>query len=827
MWGRWRLVVAVPVVWCMWLAAGGTAVAGTTAPGVLAGGDAVRLQLARPRPVSDGGLAVFAGRVLGLGRCRVVVERRVGRRWVVTASGVSGGSGRFALTWIVSARPGRVGVRAVAYRGARIAAISTVRTLVLGMRRGGAPVVSPRAAVLAGSTVTSAPAPGQAGELRYSGGDSVHVGQIVAVGDSTATPHGYLGTVTGVSSSGGETVVSTSPASLAQVVRSGSFDVTASSGRPAFRGPVAHTASVRVQCKGVASASVTASVSVGASIRAKGSFGFFSVRSAILTGDAHASASLDADLGAAGSCKLKKTTLFTIPGPKAVFSIGPIPVVLTSEIPVYLDAGAEIDGKLSTSISGGFDAQAGIGWDHSRGFYPIHAFTPNFSFTQPTVSGGARVDANLTPTVEVMVDGFATANLALTAGLALEANIASNPWWTLTAPVSLTASLELSIPALLHLSSPTLTLYSHTFQLADAGGPFGPTPPPPPPPPQPTLSIVAGNGISGPPTAGPAIQSELGEPTDVALDPNGDLYITDLEQDVVEEVTPSGQLSIIAGQVGQAGTPTPGPATASWLDFSGDFCGGIAVDRSGDVFVADCGNDVVEEITPSGQLSIVAGQVGQAGPPTPGPATSSDLDDPAGVAVDGAGNLYIADNDNDVIEKVAPSGQLSIIAGQVGQSGTPTPGTATNSEIGAGDIAADAAGDVIIADTDNNVVEEVTPSGQLSIIAGQVGQQGTPTPGPATSSDLDFGGCGQVAVDTSGDVYIADCTNDAVEKVSAAGQLSVIAGEPGQAGQPTPGSATSSELDGPSGLAVDGTGDVFIADSGNAVVEEVKPATGG
>jgi len=130
------------------------------------------------------------------------------------------------------------------------------------------------------------------------------------------------------------------------------------------------------------------------------------------------------------------------------------------------------------------------------------------------------------------------------------------------------------------------------------------------------------------------------------------------------------ELSPFAGNGGY-GLPTPGAATSSTLYYPDD----VAVDASGDVYIADSLNNEVEKVTPSGQLSVIAG-TGSAGTPTAGPATSSRLDDPTGVAVDAAGDVYIADNDNAVVEKVTPSGQLSLFAGEVGNSnGTPTQGS--------------------------------------------------------------------------------------------------------------------------------------------------------
>ena len=328
------------------------------------------------------------------------------------------------------------------------------------------------------------------------------------------------------------------------------------------------------------------------------------------------------------------------------------------------------------------------------------------------------------------------------------------------------------------------------------------------------LSVVAGTGKEGPPTPGPATRSKLDTPSGVAVDAHGDLFIADTANAVVEEVTAAGRLSVVAG-TGKEGPPTPGPATRSKLDTPS----GVALDAHGDLFVADSLNNVVEEVTAAGRLSIVAGN-GQEGPLTPGPATRSALDAPAGVALDAHGDLFIADTANAVVEEVTRAERLSVVAG-TGQEGPPTPGPATRSELDtASGVALDAHGDLFVADSWNNVVEEVTAAGRLSVVAG-TGEEGPPTPGPATRSKLDTPS--GVAVDAHGDLYIADTYNNAVEEVTAAGRLSVVAGT-GKEAPPTPGPATRSELDAPSGVALDAHGDLFIADTYNDVVEEVTPA---
>jgi YD repeat-containing protein len=332
------------------------------------------------------------------------------------------------------------------------------------------------------------------------------------------------------------------------------------------------------------------------------------------------------------------------------------------------------------------------------------------------------------------------------------------------------------------------------------------------------LAVIAGiPGSRGEMTPGPATSSELYLPFGVAADSAGNVYIGDTSDATVDRVTPAGQISVWAGVLGDGGLPTPGPATSSELDVPY----GIGADSAGDVYIADdSGNHVVEKVTPSGQLSVVAGIAGRYGPPTAGPATSSLLYQPTDVAVDSAGDFYIADAANNCVEKVTASGQLSVVAGICGNVGQPTPGPATSSLLNTPMyLAVDSAGDLYISDTGNNLVEKVTPSGALSIVAGVVGHEGAPTPGPATSSDLrDPEG---VAVDSAGDLFIADFENQVVEEVTPAGELSIVAGEVDEYGLPTPGPATSSELGAPVALAVDLAGDLFIANYDLAYVAEV------
>jgi hypothetical protein len=428
----------------------------------------VSVSLRAPSSVRALSLAVFSGTVRGgSGGATVAVQRRSGRKWRTLVSGRTSRHGGFALAWAVPRSSGSVALRAAVERSGRVAAVSGTRKVKLLKAKAGAVAPSARTQVLAASVISSVPAPGHSGVLRYSGGNDVDTGQIIAAGVGPGTPDGFLGQVTGVQHSGSQTIVSTRPASLMQAIPTGSLDAVLTSSSVHGSRDRAHAARV-LGCKGSVTGSLTPIVSFNTSIALKGSWKLFGgLQSASLTANASANASLTAVIGAAGSCSLGPVTVLTFPGPAATFFVGPVPVVISSDLSVDVDAQASAQAAVTTGVSAGFSASAGIGWRKGSGFFPISTFSPHFTFTPPTLTASASVDANVTPGIDVLLYGVVGPQIALKAGLALDANIASNPWWTLTAPVALTASLQ--IPPL-NLSSPDLTLYHHTFPIANAGG---------------------------------------------------------------------------------------------------------------------------------------------------------------------------------------------------------------------------------------------------------------------------------------------------------------------------------------------------------------------
>jgi sugar lactone lactonase YvrE len=343
-----------------------------------------------------------------------------------------------------------------------------------------------------------------------------------------------------------------------------------------------------------------------------------------------------------------------------------------------------------------------------------------------------------------------------------------------------------------------------------------------------TITTLAGTGTPGyTGDGGPAAKAQLGAPSCVAVDAAGDVFIGDSEKNVVREVNASGTISTYAG-TGTAGySGDGGPATAAEL-YAPTAC---AVDSAGDLYVADDANNVVRKIDTKGVITTVAGNGADAGTPNGefggdgGAATAAELNHPFGVAVDAAGNLYIADTVNYRVRKVdAASGVITTIAGN-GTFGYAGDGkAATSAELyNPEGLAVDAAGDVYIADQANNVVRKVDASGTISTVAGRQKQYGfSGDGGAATSADLS--GPTAVVLDSAGNLYISDTGNMRVRSVMASnGVIHAVAGDGTQGFKGDGGKATDAELNNPHGITFDKTGNMFIADYTNGAVRKVTP----
>ncbi|MGA3017523.1 MAG: IPT/TIG domain-containing protein [Bryobacteraceae bacterium] len=325
-----------------------------------------------------------------------------------------------------------------------------------------------------------------------------------------------------------------------------------------------------------------------------------------------------------------------------------------------------------------------------------------------------------------------------------------------------------------------------------------------------------------------AVTSELHSPEDVAVDSSGNVYIADSANAVIREITAStGIINYIAGSVA---APASGAVTGTpAIGYSGDGAAAnlaglvtpfaLALDSSGQVFFAENGDSRIRKIDTKGNISTIAGN-GTAGFSGDGSAGSgAELNFPTGVAVDSSGNVYIADLVNLRIRKLTSGGTISTVAGNGKYSYSGDGGQATSAQLNTPQaVASDSSGNVYIADTVNNVVRKVTASGVISTIAGN-GTAGSGGDGGAATSAQLHSPQG-IAVDASGNIYVADTQNARVRKISG-GAINTVAGN-GTAGfGGDGGAATSAQLNIPAGLAVDGAGNLYIADFSNNRVRKV------
>lgn len=285
--------------------------------------------------------------------------------------------------------------------------------------------------------------------------------------------------------------------------------------------------------------------------------------------------------------------------------------------------------------------------------------------------------------------------------------------------------------------------------------------------------------------------------------------------DVVVKRAPSGALSVVAGD-GRPGKGIPKAGKATKANFRN--INAVAIDSADNLYIADCAAGVVARVTPAGTLSILAGTPGKQGVPTPGKAASSRLGCPSALAVDSAGSVYIGDHTNDVVLKVTSGGTLSVFAGKPAEDGLWEEGPATQSRItNLAGLAVDADDNLYIAEASPyNVVQRVTPEGMLTMVAGGAGY-GVPKPGPALYAHL--GTISDVAVDGSGNVYVAGSHGlkagsfAVISKITPDGELSHFAGRFEKEGKPTAGKATSSPLGIGLGLGLDREGNLLVTTS--------------
>ncbi len=304
-------------------------------------------------------------------------------------------------------------------------------------------------------------------------------------------------------------------------------------------------------------------------------------------------------------------------------------------------------------------------------------------------------------------------------------------------------------------------------------------------------------------------------PAGVALNAAGNLYAADARHDAIYRITPAGVASVLAGLPDTGGSAD---GTGSAARFANPL--GIAVDPAGNVYVADSANNTVRKITPAGVVTTLAGQAGAGVGSADGTGSAARFDGPEGIAVDAAGNVYVGDTGNHTIRKITPAGLVTTLAGLVDNSGS-ADGTGTaarfNQPVG---LTLDAAGNVYVADRQNATIRMVTPAGAVTTVAGLAGNIGT---ADGTGSAARFFAPEGVAVDAAGNVYVADTDNHAIRKITPAGVVTTLAGLAGTFGSAN-GTGGAARFRSPVGIAVDAAGNLYVGDNGNESIRKITPA---
>jgi len=340
------------------------------------------------------------------------------------------------------------------------------------------------------------------------------------------------------------------------------------------------------------------------------------------------------------------------------------------------------------------------------------------------------------------------------------------------------------------------------------------------------IRTVAGSnqrGYSG--DGGSATSAAFDQPRAAAVGPDGSVFIADTFNHRVRRVDPGGAVTTLVGTGQAAFSGDGGPAGAATLHWPH----GVAVDPAGaGLFIADSANHRIRRVDlASGTITTLAGGATAGAAGDGGPAVAAQLEDPKAVWVAPAGDLYIADSGNERIRRVDPSGTISTIAGTgvQGYSGDGGPAIAAQFD-GPRGLAGDGAGNLYVADDNNHRVRRIDPSGVVTTVAGTGVAEFSGDGGPARSAQLDHPR--GVAVDGRGNVFIADSMSHRIRMVDPAGTISTVAGCGRQGFGGDGGPATVARMFEPRGVAVNAAGHLFVADTYNDRIRRVddpRPGT--
>ena len=334
--------------------------------------------------------------------------------------------------------------------------------------------------------------------------------------------------------------------------------------------------------------------------------------------------------------------------------------------------------------------------------------------------------------------------------------------------------------------------------------------------------------------SGPALQGPLCNPSAGAVDAFGNVYVAAFYSNTVDKIDTSGNITVIAGTGAGGLSGVGGPATSATFDRPAD----VVIDPAGNIyFAAETAEQIFKIDATTKILTSIAGNGTQGYSGDNGPATMASFNRPEGLALDTQGNLYVEDQDNNLVRKINTAGIITTVAGNPAtiNQGLPTYGGDGGPATQAGlalccqgvyasydSIFVDPSGNLYIGDSGHHVVRKVTTDGIIHTIAGnnQLGGGFSGDGGAATSAQLNWPM--GVATDPAGDVYIADFSNNRIRKIDAATQIITTVAGDGTSGSASSGLATQVDLNGPQKVTLDGFGNLYVADTKNNLVRETN-----
>jgi|SRR6185503_5875383 len=321
-----------------------------------------------------------------------------------------------------------------------------------------------------------------------------------------------------------------------------------------------------------------------------------------------------------------------------------------------------------------------------------------------------------------------------------------------------------------------------------------------------TVSTFAGNGALGD-VNGKAGQASFSNLMDVAADSAGNIYVADSRNNLIRKISADGTVTTLAGS-GKQGSDDGRGTSASFF-----FPAALAADVKGNVYVADTHNNMIRKIGPDGTVTTIAGRI------SPEVAKYRDtvvkFDNPYGIAVDKAGNVFVADWERDMIKKISPDGTVTAFAGSGEKGATDGKGAAATFFLPEG-LAFDPAGNLYVADCYNNMIRKISPDGVVSTLAGKTIKGAADGKGKAAS----FSHPGGLAADAKGNVYVADAGNNKIRKITPDGVVTTLAGNGARGAENGP--AKKASFYRPFGVTIGKDGNLYVADYQNNLVRKIS-----